>query len=120
MAQNSDGIRLLLLVIAILILVPVLTMVIAWPMMGMWGGGHMWGDGMWAGSGGSGLLLLMWLVPLVVLILGGVLLYRAVGGVDADGRDAALEELRLAYARGELSDEEFEQRRNRLRREEES
>lgn len=115
MAQNSDPARLILLVIAIVILLPFLMMVIVWPMMGLWGGGHMWGDGMWAGFGGTGMFLLIWLVPIVVLIVGGFLLYRAVGQSVVDGRDAALEELRLAYARGDLSDEEFEQRRERLR-----
>jgi putative membrane protein len=32
--------------------------------------------------------------------------------------DPALEELRMAYARGDLSEEEFEERRERLRQEE--
>ncbi|WP_394739319.1 SHOCT domain-containing protein [Natronococcus roseus] len=41
--------------------------------------------------------------------------------VDSSSRrsDPALEVLRVAYARGELSDEEFEKRRDRIRREDE-
>ncbi|WP_338042744.1 SHOCT domain-containing protein [Natronococcus amylolyticus] len=41
--------------------------------------------------------------------------------VDSSSRrsDPALEALRVAYARGELSDEEFEKRRDRLRGEDE-
>jgi len=41
-------------------------------------------------------------------------LYRAIAG--SDDSDRALEELRLAYARGEMSDEEYEQRRDALER----
>ncbi|PSP86299.1 hypothetical protein BRC83_01140 [Halobacteriales archaeon QS_1_68_17] len=52
---------------------------------------------------------------LLVLVVAGVgsALYR---GLDGEPRDRALEELRLAYARGELSDEEYEERRDRLER----
>lgn len=120
MAENNDPVRLLLLIVAIVLLLPVLMMVFAWPMMGMWGGGHMWDGGMWNGTGGPGLWIVMWIVPLVILLGGGYLLYRAVTRSGSEGTDAALEELRLAYARGELSEEEFEQRRERLRREKET
>ena len=117
MAENNDLVRLLVLIVAVVLLLPVLMMVFAWPMMGMWGGGHMWNGGMWNGTGASGLWFVMWLVPLLILLGGGYLLYRAVTRTGSEATDAALEELRLAYARGELSDEEFEQRRERLRRE---
>lgn len=62
-------------------------------------------------------MMLVWLVVLVGI---GYFLYcRLVGRMDT-GRtaDPALEELRTAYARGELSDEEYEERRERFRREE--
>ena len=74
---------------------------------GMMGGSHLWGDGhMWgAGSGAPG-----W-----VFLAGVVLSYRAL--TDGEDSDEALEELRLAYARGDLSDDEFEQHRERLERE---
>ncbi|MFC6989957.1 SHOCT domain-containing protein [Haloplanus sp. GCM10025708] len=54
------------------------------------------------------------LLFLVVLLGGGYVFYRRIAR-DVDTADPALEELRLAYARGELSDEEFEERRQRLR-----
>lgn len=114
MAENTDFTRLLLLIVAIVILLPVVMMLFAWPMMGMWGGGHMWGGGMWDGSGVSWLWPVMWLVPLLILLGGGYLLYQAFVNADTNKTDAALEELRIAYAQGELSDEEFETRRERL------
>lgn len=106
---NRPFVRLVLLVVAVVVLAPVLTMGLAMPMVGMMGWG--WHDGM-AGFGpgwGFGFSFL-WLVVLVVL---GYLGYRAVvGGLEpSGGSDPALEELRLAYARGDLTDEEFEDRR---------
>lgn len=46
---------------------------------------------------------------------GGVLLFRALRDGD-DGSDGALDELRRAYARGDIDDEEFDRRRERLDR----
>lgn len=83
----------------------------------MRGGGHMWNGGMWNGSGTSWMMFLMWVIQLVVLLGGGDLLYRALTRSESEKHDVALEELRIAYARGELFEEEFEQRRERLRRE---
>jgi putative membrane protein len=81
---------------------------------GMWGGG-MWGDGslpVWL----FGFAAVMQLAFLGVVAVGAYLLYRAVTS-DSEATDAALEELRQAYARGDLTDEEFERRRERLERE---
>ncbi|MBX0325007.1 SHOCT domain-containing protein [Halomicroarcula sp. F13] len=116
--RTSDGLlRIVLIVLAVIVLFPMLMMVFAAPMMGMmgwwWGGGTagglspLWGIGM----------MLVWLVVLVGI---GYLLYRGlVGGVGSSlTTDRALEELRVAYARGDLSDEEFEERRAKLTREE--
>ena len=116
--RSSDGLlRIVLIVLAVIVLFPMLMMVFAAPMMGMmgwwWGGGTagglspLWGIGM----------MLVWLVVLVGI---GYLLYRGlVGGVGSSlTTDRALEELRVAYARGDLSDEEFEERRAKLTREE--
>lgn len=116
--RSSDGLlRIVLIVLAVIVLFPMLMMVFAAPMMGMmgwwWGGGTagglspLWGIGM----------MLVWLVVLVGI---GYLLYRGlVGGVGSSlTGDRALEELRVAYARGDLSDEEFEERRAKLSREE--
>ena len=115
---NTDRIVVLVLAaVVLLVLVPLFGMG-----TGLMGGGHMWGDGhMWGtGSDGPGWLfvagVVLQLLVLAVLVGGVVVLYRALSGDDGDG-DEALEELRLAYARGDLTDEEFQQRRDRLERE---
>ncbi len=116
MASNDQVLQGILIAIALIVLLPVLMMVLAWPIMGMWEGGHMWG---WDGEPVSVWgMMLMWLVPLAVVLAVGYLLYRRVVRTADRSGDPALEELRLAYARGDLTDEEFETRRTRLRDEE--
>ena len=66
--------------------------------------------------GGLWQWLVSWLVVLLIAVGVVYVLYRGVTGAGSE-EDAALEELRLAYARGDLSDEEFEERRQRLERE---
>lgn len=87
-------------------------------MMGGAGGSGMWGFGMDAAGATPGWLvavgILLQLLLLVVLVGAGYLLYRAVVGTG--GGDRALEELRVAYARGDLTDEEFESRKATLER----
>lgn len=117
MSTNDDLVRPLVIVLAFVLLIPFLMMIFAWPMMGMWGGGTMWDGGMWDGTGATWGWLVMSVVFLVLLIGGGYLLYRTVRQSDGLEADAALEELRLAYARGEISEEEYDERRSRLRRE---
>jgi len=116
-ARTSDGLlRIVVVVLGVLLLVPLLMMVFAMPMMGMmgwWDGGMMngfsplWGIGM----------LLLWLVVLLAI---GYAIYRVLVGqvASGSGADPALEELRMAYARGDLTDEEFEERRHKLQQEE--
>lgn len=102
--------RPLLLLLAAIVLVPLVMMALAVPMMGTmgwWWGGH--------AMGANPLGLAMALVWLLVLVGLGYLVVRAVTNT-VPRRDPALEELRRAYARGELSDEEFEDRRDRLER----
>ena len=72
------------------------------------------GSGMYGGAWGAGhLWLLLWVVAAVVL---GVLVLALLGGSAADpGTDRALDVLRERYARGELGDEEYAERRERLR-----
>jgi putative membrane protein len=118
--SNDDLVKLALMGLAIIVLGPMLVMVIAFPMMGMygggmgmWDGGHMWGDQ--AGMGGTVWALLMPLLWLAVLLGIGYLIYRWSAGRHPAGADPAIEELRMAYARGELTDEEFEDRREALR-----
>lgn len=104
-------VRLVLAVLVVLVLAPVFAMALGMPMMAGMGWG--WHDGTMAGTApwwGLG----MGLVWLVVLIAIGYVVYRAVDGDTAADADPALRELRLAYARGDLTDEEFEARRAKL------
>lgn len=108
--QNGSFIRTAFIVLAIILLIPVVMMLVAFPLMGGW----------MMGPGYGGQVTPIWgwvimLIPLIILIGGGYLLYRAFARDDV-GTDPALEELRLVYARGELSEEEFETRRSRLQR----
>jgi len=116
-AQGSGDslVRIVLVVLAAAVLAPVLMMLLAIPMVGLglvgWGGmpGHgvapVWGLGM----------ALVWLL---VLLGVGYLFFNAISGRSKEPRDPAIAELRAAYARGDLSDEEFDRRRERLQREE--
>lgn len=79
---------------------------------GGYGGGMMGGMG---GLGGFGMLgggMLLWSLLLVGLVL--ALVYGVGRGNRIERGDTALAELRERYARGELSDEEFESRRASL------
>lgn len=114
--NNNRLVVLALAALGALLLVPLLLMgtgTMGYGMMsGTWGG-HMWGSsGM---TGWAVLLAALFRVAFVaLLVVGGYLLYRAMARDDGD---AALQELRTAYARGDLDDEEFERRRERLERE---
>lgn len=116
MATDNELVRLLLIFVAFLLIIPFLMMMFVWPMMGAWGGGHMWNGGMWDASGASWMWLVTWVVLLLILLGGGYLLYRALTRPAINETNAALEELRITYARGDLSDEEFDKRRERLQR----
>lgn len=114
-ASNTDsGVQALIVALLVLIAIPFVMMAVMMPMMGVWGFGHMSGW-MWNGTGTSWGWIVMWLILLGVILGGGYLLYRALR-TPRTGSDPALESLRTAYARGDLSDEEFERRRERLKR----
>ncbi|WP_435158463.1 SHOCT domain-containing protein [Haladaptatus sp. DFWS20] len=106
--------RTVLIVLGVIVLFPLLLMAFAMPMMGMMG---WWGTGMF-GRGISPLwgfgMMLVWLL---VLVATGYFFYRGLVGRGDTARtvDPALEELRTAFARGEISEEEFEVRREKLR-----
>ena len=117
METDDSLIRTLLIVIAAILLLPFLMMAIMMPVMGLWGGGHMWSGGMWDGTGATWMWLIMSIVPLLVIFGLGYLLYSALRRQGTAQADPALEELRAAYARGDLTDEEYEKRRDRLNRE---
>ncbi|QKG94343.1 SHOCT domain-containing protein (plasmid) [Halorubrum salinarum] len=78
---------------------------------GVMGGG--WGDmgGLgWFGMLGGGMLL--WTLLLIGLVL--ALVYGVERGNGTENGDTALAELRERYARGELSDEEFDEHKKQL------
>ena len=83
---------------------------------GSYGGGMMGGGwGGMGGLGGFGMLgggMFLWPLLLIGLIL--LFVYGTNREEPASGPDTALAELRERYARGELSDEEFENRRASL------
>ncbi|MFT4947372.1 MAG: putative membrane protein [Natronomonas sp.] len=119
MTANTTDRQLVWVVLAI---VGVLVVLPAFAMgFGMMGTGAMmggtWEHGMWGASDGMGWLFVvgvgMQLLFLALLVGAGYLGYRALTDPGAS-RDPALEELRSAYARGELDDEEYERRRERL------
>ena len=121
MSTNSTDkqlVTIVLVVLGALLILPVLFMGFGMmgfgPMMGGMWGGHMWGDGTvpgWMVLVG----LLMQLLFIAAIVGAGYLIYRAVATSNS-GTDQALEELRLAYARGDLTDEEYEQRKEALER----
>ncbi|UTF55874.1 SHOCT domain-containing protein [Natronosalvus rutilus] len=112
-SSNQLDTTTLLLLLGVIIVLPLLT-------MGMGFGGMMGYGGMmgWNGTTGGWWPLVGMIVPLVVLLVllgGGYLLFQR---ATANHPDSAMEELRNAYARGDLTDEEFETRRERLERSE--
>lgn len=101
------------------VLLVILGIVVLWPllMMGLGGMGMMGYGGMMSGPYGGGgysiVGVVLQFVFMIVLLGGGYLLARRLIG-HRESRDEALEALRVAYARGDLSDEEFETRRETL------
>lgn len=106
--DSDDLLKAGLVLLAVFVLLPLILGALFLP--ALLGFGH---TGM--GVGGAGMMLWMasGLLPLLVLLGVGYLLYTLLS--DDDG-DRAIEELRAAYARGELTDEEFENRYDRLTR----
>ncbi|WP_136715413.1 SHOCT domain-containing protein [Halorientalis salina] len=114
-SDQLDPTTILLLVLGAVILLPML-------MMGLGFGGMMGYGGMMGQYSGTGgwwpfVGMLMPLAFLLVLIGGGYLVFRRTSGTQSP-HNSAMEELRMAYARGDLTDEEFEARREKLERSE--
>ncbi|MFB1063082.1 SHOCT domain-containing protein [Natrinema sp. H-ect4] len=110
-SNQLDTTTLILLILGAIIVLPML-------MMGMGFGGMMGYGGMMGGYGTTSgwwplVGMLVQLVFLLVLLGGGYLVFRRVTD-SRSSRNPAMEELRTAYARGELTDEEFETRRDKL------
>ncbi len=114
-SNQLDTTTIVLLILGAIILLPLLT-------MGMGFGGMMGYGGMMGQYGGTGgwWPLVGMLVPLIFLLIllgGGYLIFQRMSETQPS-RNPAMEELRTAYARGDLTDEEFEARRERLERSE--
>lgn len=114
-AEDTRLVKIALVLLAAFVVLPMVAMGFALIGFGSMMGGSdhgMWGAGM--APGWMTLLgILLQLLFIAALVGGGYLVYRAVAGSDAE-TDQALEELRLAYARGDLTDEEYERRREKL------
>ncbi|EFW93515.1 hypothetical protein ZOD2009_03852 [Haladaptatus paucihalophilus DX253] len=114
MTTANDGnsfLRLLVVIVIALLVFPMAMMLFAFPMMGGWMMGGQYGPGYGAMPVWGWLVML---VPLGLLVALGYLAYRVLRSGE-HGTDPALAELRMAYARGDISEEEFENRRERLR-----
>lgn len=115
MTTDNTALKTTLTVVAALAAIPLVLMVVVMPTMGLFGGGH-------AVGGPSGWQMLLFpLIPFTFVGGIGYLLY--VWTSDRDNartisreRQSArpLTELRTAYARGDLSTEEYESRRETL------
>lgn len=116
-AEQSPWLRVLISIVVVVLLAPILVMGVMMLMMGLMGG---WAGGTTGSVVGMSPLLGvgMMLLFLLVLLGAGSLVYRALTRGSSAVDDPALEELRFAYARGELSREEFEQRQEHLRQSE--
>ncbi|GAA2663733.1 SHOCT domain-containing protein [Halobellus rarus] len=113
-SNQLDTTTIILLILGAIIVLPLLT-------MGMGFGGMMGYGGMMGGYGTTSgwwplVGMLVQLVFLLLLLGGGYLVFRRVTESQSS-RNPAMEELRVAYARGDLTDEEYEQRKDALERE---
>ncbi|WP_262174586.1 SHOCT domain-containing protein [Haloarcula laminariae] len=81
---------------------------------GSYGGGMMGGGGWGLFGGAMGLWGLLWMAMLVALPL--YIVWKLWARRDDERGEHSMEVLRERYARGELSDEEFERRREKLER----
>ena len=108
--ERRSPLRLVLTVIAAILLIPFVLMAVMMPMMWMGGGMSTVGAVSMSPLWGVGMMLAVLLVVLGV----GYVLYRALTRAGLSSRDPALRELRVAYAQGELSEDEFKQRKDIL------
>ena len=114
-SNQLDTTTIVLLILGAIIVLTLLT-------MGMGFGGMMGYGGMMGGYGTTSgwwplVGMLVQLVFLLLLLGGGYLVFRRVTASQSS-LNPAMEELRMAYARGDLTEEEFEARRNKLERSE--
>lgn len=96
-----------LLLVVFILLAPMLLMFTVIPAMGPeWMNGGHGMTGWWFGS----ILILLFL-----LIAVGLIFYYILIGDETSSDDVAIEELKVAYARGDINDEEYEKRYERLK-----
>jgi len=82
---------------------------------GGWGMGPGYGMGYGMGWGGGVVMLLFWVVVIVgIIVLVRWLTSAPRHGAVGRGEDTALELLKKRYARGEISKEEFQEKRKDL------
>lgn len=81
---------------------------------GSYGGGMMGGSGWGFFGGAMGLWGLLWMGLLIAVPL--YLVYTLLNRGSGENTEKSLSVLRERYARGELSDDEFERRRTQLER----
>lgn len=110
MTTDNSVVETILIVLGALLAIHLVIMAVMVPMAGIAGWGHM---STWTGGWGS----LLWSVVPLVILVGVIYILYANSAGESTQTDTALEELRTAYARGDLSDEEFEIRRENLRSE---
>lgn len=115
MTTDNTAVKTALTVVAALAAIPLVMMVVVMPTMVLFGGGHA------AGGPGGWQMVLVGLIPFTVVVGIVYLLYTWVADRDTAGttpreRQSArpLAELRTAYARGDLSTDEYERRRETL------
>ncbi|QLG49899.1 SHOCT domain-containing protein [Natrinema halophilum] len=117
--EDTNIVTIVLVTLGILVVLPAIFMGVGMMGFGPMMGGA-WGHGMWGGGTGAGWMalvaVLMQLLFVAAIVGAGYYLVRTLAG--GDDTDRALEELRLAYARGDLNDEEYERRRDALERNE--
>ena len=101
----DDTAKLLIGLLALIVLFPVFVMALVMPF-----GAMMMGTSYGVYPGGWSALFAI--VPFVLVLLIGWMAYRFLSGEHVE--DPAVEELREAYARGDLTSEEFEERLERL------
>lgn len=107
MTIEDDVLGTILVIVTIVLVFPFILMLLAVPMMGGW---HMMDgtvNGWWGWS-----WPLLWILGAAIAVGIGYLLYRSIGTDSQE--DPAIQELKEAYARGDLTDEEYERRREKL------
>ncbi len=80
----------------------------------MWGHMRMWGGGGYWLAGIICVLVVIGLIALIVWALGAAGRKESTGGPTASGPETPLDVLKRRYANGELTDEEFEEKKRRL------